>query len=344
MPTVGLLWRAEWDPPDEDGSVVESCKLRELFAAFSALGVTAEPVIYSDETVAAVREQLLGLDGVLVWVNPIEQGLDRSKLDLLLREVAAAGVWVSAHPDVILKMATKQVLVDTKHMSWGTDTRLYRSAAELRDDLPARLEEQTPVVLKQNRGMGGNGVWKVERAARDGGAMLCVQHAVRDSGPELLSLDEFAARCEPYFAGDGLMVEQPYQARLAEGMIRVYLTHAQVVGFAHQYPRGLLPPADASTTQTAKTFELPSVPAYSDLRARMESEWMPEMQQALGLDTHSLPVIWDADFLYGAKATSGGDTYVLCEINASSTFAFPEHAMPTVAEVAIQRIEERRKR
>jgi len=64
------------------------------------------------------------------------------------------------------------------------------------------------------------------------------------------------------------------------------------------------------------------------------------MQEILGLDTHALPVIWDADFLYGAKTTSGDDTYVLCEINASSTFAFPEHAMPTVAKAAIQRMQE----
>jgi hypothetical protein len=72
-------------------------------------------------------------------VNPIEQGRDRSKLDPLLREAADAGVWVSAHPDVILKMATKQVLVDTTQMSWGTDTKLYRTAEELRNSLPARL-------------------------------------------------------------------------------------------------------------------------------------------------------------------------------------------------------------
>ena len=51
---------------------------------------------------------------MLVWVNPIEQGLDRSKLDPLLREVADAGVWVSAHPDVILRMGTKEVLFDTR--------------------------------------------------------------------------------------------------------------------------------------------------------------------------------------------------------------------------------------
>jgi hypothetical protein len=330
------LWRMEWDPAEAARPMIESCKLREMFGSFAAFGVTAEPVIYTDDTVAAVRDQLLGLDGVLVWVNPIERGLDRSKLDPLLREVADAGVWVSAHPDVILKMATKQVLVDTKLMSWGTDTRLHRTAAELRDDLPARLAEQTPLVLKQNRGMGGNGVWKVERY----GTMLRVQHAARGSVPEQLSLDEFVARCDPYFAGRGLMVEQPYQPRLAEGLIRVYMTHADVVGFAHQYPRGLLPPADASTTQAAKAFELPSAPAYSDLRHRMESEWMPDMQDILGLDTQALPVIWDADFLYGAKTTTGDDTYVLCEINASSTFAFPEHAMPTVAKAAIQRIHE----
>jgi hypothetical protein len=342
MPRIGLLWRAEWDPPEADESVIESCKLREVFAAFSALGVTAEPVIYSDDTVAGVRDLLLGLDGALVWVNPIEQGLTRSKLDPVLREVADAGVWVSAHPDVILKMATKQVLVATKHMSWGTDTRLYRTAAELQHELPARLAEQTPLVLKQHRGMGGNGVWKVERDASGDGTLLRVQHAVRNSVPEQLSLDEFVARCEPYFSGQGLMVEQPYQARLAEGLIRVYMTHAEVVGFAHQYPRGLLPPADASSTQTAKAFELPSAAAYGDLRIRMESEWVPEMQKVLGLDTHALPVIWDADFLYGAKTTTGDDTYVLCEINASSTFAFPEHAMPTVAKAAIERMKERK--
>jgi hypothetical protein len=33
-------------------------------------------------------------------------------------------------------------------------------------------------------------------------------------------------------------------------------------------------------------------------------------------------VIWDADFLHGLN-----DDYVLCEINASSTFSFPEFAM-----------------
>lgn len=165
---VGLLWRAEWDPAPPDGLVVERCRLHGMFAAFSGFGVTAEAVIYSDDAADAVRDQVLGLDGVLVWVNPIEHGLDRSRLDPLLREVADAGVFVSAHPDVILKIGTKQVLSDSAHMSWSAETHLYASYDQLVAELPIRLASRGPLVLKQYWGMGGTGVWKVGLKATTG--------------------------------------------------------------------------------------------------------------------------------------------------------------------------------
>src|SRR5437764_4887227 len=155
MANVGLLWWQEWDPPQPDARGWAGYRLHGVFDAFAANGVPAEPVIYGDERVDEVREQLRQLDGVVVWVNPIEKGLDRSKLDPLLREVADEGVWVSAHPDVIMRMATKRVLYDTREMSWGTDTRLYLSAAALREGLASRLTDGDPRVLKQQRGMGG---------------------------------------------------------------------------------------------------------------------------------------------------------------------------------------------
>jgi hypothetical protein len=328
------LWRAEWDPPAQDASIAETCRLRGMFEALSALGVQAEPVVYSDESVESVRRHLLALDGVLVWVNPIQQGRDRSTLDPLLREVAAAGVWVSAHPDVILKLGTKQVLVDTRDLSWSSDVHLYRTIEELRDGLPARLAAHGPLVLKRHRGMGGDGVWKIELD----GADVRIQHAARGSVPGVMRLCDFLQRCEPYFEGTGVVVEQPFQSRLGEGMIRVYLTHDRVVGFAHQYPSGLMPPQAAGAAPSRKIFELASAPAYRELRERMESDWVPQMQTILELETHALPVIWDADFLLGPKDATGADTYVLCEINASSTFAFPEHAMPGVARAAIARM------
>jgi len=73
-----------------------------VFAALADAGVDAEPVVYEDDVLDTVRAQLAALDGVLVWVNPIHEGRNRAKLDALLRDVAARGVWVSAHPDVIL--------------------------------------------------------------------------------------------------------------------------------------------------------------------------------------------------------------------------------------------------
>lgn len=76
---------------------------------------------------------------------------------------------------------------------------------------------------------------------------------------------------------------------------------------------------------------------YQRLGQQLESAWVRELMGIVGVDRESLPVIWDADFLLGPKE-GGADTYVLCEINASSTFAFPEFAMPSVARAALARI------
>jgi len=337
VPKVGLLWRQEWDPPQPDAPGWDGYRLHGVFDAFADLGVQAVSVIYADDYVEQVRDRLLGLDGVLVWVNPIEQGLDRSKLDPLLRAVASEGIWVSAHPDVIMRMATKRVLYDTREMSWGTDTRLYLSTAELRDGLAWRLNDRLPRVLKQQRGMGGQGVWKVELETDGDDPTILVQEARRDAPVERFPLGEFATRCAPYFENGGLMVEQPFQERIGEGMIRVYLTHDQVVGFAHQYPAALRP-ASAGEPPQGKRFEEATAAPFQPLREQVELEWLPELQRRLELGRESLPVIWDIDFLHGPKTEGDAERYVLCEINASSTFAFPEHAMPGVADAALAQI------
>ena len=62
--------------------------------------------------------------------------------------------------------------------------------------------------------------------------------------------------------------------------------------------------------------------AYQALRAKAESEWVPAMKDLLALESQELPVIWDADFLYGPRDPAGADTYVLCEINISAVWPF----------------------
>ena len=163
---VAILWRGDLEA--RQAATPENNRFHRIFEELAAVGIHAEPAVYDEDFADEVREQLLGVDGVLVWVDPIHQGKTREGLDPLLREVASRGPWVSAHPDVILKMGVKEVLYRTKHLGWGTDTHLYRGAAEFRQAFPARLQAG-PRVLKQNRGNGGQGVWKVELVDGAGG-------------------------------------------------------------------------------------------------------------------------------------------------------------------------------
>src|SRR3546814_14365210 len=56
-----------------------------------------------------------------------------------------------------------------------------------------------------------------------------------------LSLGEFLQRCEPYFAGNGQMIDQPYLARLTDGMVRCYLVGEHVAEFGEQLVNALYP-------------------------------------------------------------------------------------------------------
>jgi hypothetical protein len=346
---IGLLWRGERGPgaPPTRGDTL----LGPLFDALARLDVVAQPVVFSDDAIQEVREELLQLDGVLVWVNPIQDGRDRTKLDALLRDAAADGIWVSAHPDIILRMGTKEVLVRTRNLGWGTDTHLYETAAEFRDRFPARLAADHVRVLKQHRGNGGQGVLKVDFVVDATGANpptetpshatpVRVQHAdKRDARVEEMPLGEFIESCARYFSESGRIIDQAFQARLSEGMVRCYLVRDEVVGFCHQWPKGLLPPTTATTDVAANigrhVMEPPSTPAYQALKTRMEVEWVPQMKGLLDLDAASMPVIWDADFLYGPKTATGADTYVLCEINVSAVWPYPESANGKLAEAAV---------
>jgi hypothetical protein len=62
------------------------------------------------------------------------------------------------------------------------------------------------------------------------------------------------------------------------------------------------------------------------------------MKRVLGLGSFALPAIWDADFLYGPRTPAGEDTYVLCEINVSVVWPFPDQAVEKLAQAAVARI------
>jgi hypothetical protein len=324
---IAILWRG--DEAVRRSATPETTRFKAVFAALVDVGVDAEPVIYEDDVIDAVRAQLATLDGVLVWVNPIHEGRNRANLDALLREVAARGVWVSAHPDVILKMGTKEVLHRTRTMSWGCDTALYRTAESMRAELPGRLAAG-PRVIKRNRGNGGLGVWKIEALASPRNRpMVRVLDATKDAS-EQLTLDEFIERCVEYF-DDGCVIDQSFQPRLSEGVVRCYMAGDRCAGFGHQKVKALVVAPAARAEAGRRLYTSNADSRFQRLRRLMEDEWVPQFTALLDIPRRDLPMIWDADFMLGPPGADGTDSYVLGEINVSSVFPIPEEASTEIA-------------
>ena len=335
---VGIIWRGDRDASGEP--LDTNPRLRPVFAALADAGITAEPVLFAEETLEAARAQMLALGGLLIWVDPLTGGRDRSALDALLREVARAGVWVSAHPDVIMKMGAKEVVFRTKALGWGSDARLYSTLTDMRERLPALLASGSARVIKRNRGNGGIGVWQVERTSGEGAAMTVraqdAEH--RQASSEEMAFEEFVARCASFFDGGASVLDQPFEPRIADGMIRCYCSGAHVVGFATQSPDPAQPREHVLGLPSAKVMFPPGAPQFARLRTQMERDWISGMMRILGLASADLPALWDADFLYGPRDAAGNDTYILCEINASCVTPFPPEAPAAIARQVAERL------
>jgi hypothetical protein len=325
---VALLYPG--DRATRDRADPRESRFAALFDALAAAGITAEPAVYHDDFADEVRAQLVQVQGVLAWHNPIEGGRTRALLDAVLRDVAAQGVFVSAHPDTILRLGTKDVLLAVRDLPFGSDAVRVGSLAALRDELPARLA-RGPRVLKQHRGHSGIGVWRVE--SRSNGA-LALRHAQRGAAEDVVDFETVVQRLAPYFADGGHMIDQAWQPRLVDGMTRAYLVRDRVVGFGHQAVNALYPAQGGAPAPSpgSRLYSGADDARFAGLRERLDSEWVHLLCEHTGTPADALPLLWDADFLPGAHA----DAHVLCEINASSVSPYPDSAVAPLVRAVLQ--------
>jgi len=335
-PSLALLYPG--DRPMRDRADPAESRFAALFDAFTAAGVHTEPAVYQDDFADEVAAQLRGVDAVLVWCNPIESGRRRDRLDAMLRGVADAGVLVSAHPDTILRMGTKDVLVPTRDLPFGSDVHRIDSLRQLREELPLRLRDGARV-LKQHRGHSGVGVWRVELADRAAGTVR-LRHAPRGSEEAVVSVDTLVQTMAPYFepAAGGHMIDQAWQPRLVDGMVRAYMVADRVGGFGHQAVNALYPAHGDQPAPAAgpRLYHGADDARFQDLKVRLEAGWIEQLRACVGVPPERLPLLWDMDFIPGEPSPDGTPRYVLCEINVSSVSPFPPSCIaPLVA--AVQR-------
>lgn len=339
-------------------------RLVPVIDALRAAGLDVVAVGSGDAHSEDTRKRLRGCDGTLVWVDPLGDAGDRTALDATLRASATDSVWVSAHPDVVDTIGTKEVLVSTRTLGWGSDCHLYQDAEEFCRLFPTRLATHGIRVLKASRGNGGRTVWKVrvQREDQDTATRrplgpedpVLVQHAaVRDGTETSMALSQLMSQCARVYEswnGTGRLVDQEFVPSIVSGMLRCYLVGEKVIGFARQYASGTeaTGPLEVRVEQSldrGTVFGLPSAkvmygaeePAFAGVRHLLETDWVPGMQRLLDVATRDLPMLWDVDLVVGPTRTDGEQRFVLCEINASCVTPFPPAVPAAIARRVLER-------
>jgi hypothetical protein len=309
-------------------------KYRFLAERMMERGWEVATLVYHDARQAEIAARAGECDALLVWINPIEPGLDRAGLDAFLRRMAAAGVLVSAHPDTILRIGTKDILVTSQPLGWSVEARRLASLEEFAARFPSTVRREGVRVLKRSRGNGGQGVWKI--TARPDGSFEILS-ASRGSATEIMTEETllFHFSAHVYEPG-GHLIDQQWVGSIRRGMVRAYLCGSRVAGFGYQEINALCP----ATAGAGSTVRAPSARHYytedcflfQGLRARLEQDWVPGLLRLTQLNPDELPLLWDADFFFGEPPAP---EFILCEINASCVSPFPESAVgPIITELA----------
>jgi hypothetical protein len=237
-------------------------------------------------------------------------------------------------------MGTKDVLFKTKDMDWGGDIKMYLTY----DDFVRRFDDSLRIcgirVLKQYRGNGGNGVFKV---IHEGGNNVKLIHATESDKERVLSFNQFYDEFRSFFLNDGLLIDQEWNTNTINGMVRCYLSGTRVAGFGYQEINALYElnnrPGQIHLPPGKRYYFTENCGLFSDLKEIMESKWVPELQKNLLITDDRMPVIWDADFFVNnINSSTAIGKYTICEINVSCVSPFPPSAIKYIVDEVRKRI------
>ena len=183
---IAILWRG--DREARQAATPQNNRYHRIFEELAALGIDAEPAVYrrgfrrGGPRAAAEGRRRAGLG------RSAQRRQDPRRARPAVARCGGAralGQRPSRHDP---QDGHQGGAHRTRHLGWGADTHLYRTPAEFAAEFPNRLRAAGPRVLKQNRGNGGQGVWKVELASESGRGIVRVLEARRGSMTEELPL------------------------------------------------------------------------------------------------------------------------------------------------------------
>lgn len=302
--------------------------------------------------------------GVIVRNNPGTISAESQKnFDQMLRELSTYGITILNHPDVAIRLGAKDSLVKIKKLKCGLeDTEAYYTPQSFRDGFRKSIAFQ-PRVIKQNRGSQGEGIWickLMEEKYCDfyGERIVSLDAKLElmeafDNHVEYHTVGEFIDFCingrtfggpewsttsnGKYFEGGlaagAMVVDQRFLPRIVEGEVRCLMIGTELVEIVHKVPKegGL-----SATLQSGAVYTkyLPSHPKFAKLVRNFKDD-LPHIMECFSMADHPLPLLWTADYIYGAT----DDDLHVGEINCTCVGITQQlHHAVTVAKVAVHNI------
>jgi glutathione synthase/RimK-type ligase-like ATP-grasp enzyme len=321
---------------------------RDTFPLCNAVigkGWSCQPVLYSDADYDSVATTCAEADAVIVRASTgAHEGVTTSKLDALLRGLAAEGKTVLPHPDTAARLGAKASVSKMDSLACGmSGTLVYNDAGAMRTQLPASLAGGARV-LKANRGSQGSAVWLCTIA---GEGEVTVQYG-KDNSTETMMMDELLAKLEQEgFNAAVQPAEEGYCSEAGEACYLVdqmYFPEVGTVGELRVTMIGNTPheiqkrtPAKGGFSATFKSgakFEKcpPEADAESWARARSALSGVEGLPAAVGCPAGTaLPLLWAVELLpYAGSGCVAGEIDCGCIGVATSA-----HLLPAIAETAI---------
>lgn len=293
---------------------------KPILNALKKIAIDGEVVFYTDvrkdELLTYIKQKATS---VISRINPG----NLKEIDAyfqFLKSLSDKGIEVHTHPDVMINLDFKDILVKLKNSLVGDKgTHFYHTFKEFKKKFPAILEKYRIRVLKTNYGSTGEGVYLV--SLRDDDGVICTE-AVDNIKYFYDSLEDFIASFkekfhyddsqEIYFKGKSGFVGCRYLSRINEGEIRALLVNDKIVSIVHKKPQN----GEFSATLFSGAhyeYHNPDNPKHKEV-VTLTNKALKDI--AKHLNGYNYPLLWTMDYIldYDKK---GNNRFVLSEINCS---------------------------
>jgi hypothetical protein len=256
-------------------------------------------------------------DALLVWVDPLDRDIENGLFEKYLRDMKAKGKYISSNPDTVLKIGTKKVLFDLSGTRWVSDVFLHHNISTF-FEIGNRIGVNKFRILKQLRGNGGNGVYKV--GMHEDNKIFLIE---ANTNNELI-FENIHKLSEHIIKANTQIIETAWNDNLVNGVLRCYFCNSTIVGFGYQEINALYPLQYDSVIKKQRFYLTENCGIFKNIKNLLESDFVEDILVKLGVNINDLPLIWDADFFINNLL---GENIELCEINSSCVSPYPLSAI-----------------